>query len=110
MFSREMLIQQTRDGMIKSCLIAACLLICQLSQAQSPKTAREKVELRLAELLSPGGIVSEPAAAPNPPPRKASRVSDKPEAPLTGVTILPPAPPKPDAKPVRPRTLAEETP
>jgi hypothetical protein len=86
------------------------MLMCQLSHAQAPKTAREKVEQRLADLLTPGGIVSELAAAPNPPPRKPSRVSDKPEVPLTSVTILPPAPPKPEAKPVRPRTLPEETP
>src|SRR5687768_16313465 len=96
--------------MTKPCLIAVTLLICQLSQAQPPKTAREKAEQRLADLLSPAGIVTEPAAAPNPPPRKPSRVSDKPEAPLTSATVLPPAPPKPEAKPVRPRTLPEETP
>lgn len=96
--------------MTRPVLIACCLLICQLSQAQPPKTARERVEQRLAELLTPGGNVNAPPAAPNPPPRKPSRHLDNPEVPLSSFTILPPAPPKQEAKPVRPRTLPEGTP
>lgn len=96
--------------MIKPWLTVACLLICQLSLAQPPKTARERVEQRLADLLTPRGIVDAPPAAPNPPPRKPSRDLDHPEAPLASVSVLPPVPPKPEAKLVRPRMLPEETP
>ena len=96
--------------MTRPCLIVCCMLVCSQGLAQPAKTAREKVEQRLEELLAPAGSVHAPAAAPNPPPRKSSRVSDKPEVPLVSPAILPPAPPKPEARPVRPRTLPEETP
>lgn len=96
--------------MKKILLMISCLLLDQPVPAQQAKTAREKVEERLAELLTPGGNVNAPLAAPNPPPRKPSRHLDNPEVPLASAPILPPAPPKPEAKPVRPRTLPEGTP
>ncbi|MCI0680743.1 MAG: hypothetical protein L0Y71_01450 [Gemmataceae bacterium] len=91
-------------------MMVCCVVLVQALPAQAPQSAREKVEQRLADLLAPRGVVEAPPAAPNPPPRKPSPALDQPEVPLASATILPPAPPKPEAKLVLPRMLPEDTP
>lgn len=82
----------------------------QLLGAQAPTPALTRVEQRLAELLEPRGKASSETPAPNPPPRKPVLALDRPELPLQSAAVLPPAPPKPEGKPVRPRTLPEDAP
>ncbi|GEM_PF-3941820 len=85
-------------------------LMSQVLAAQAPSTALTKIEQRLAELLTPGAKASRDTLTSQLPPRKALTSLEKPEPPLKSAQLPPPAPPKPDAKPVRPRTLPEEAP
>ena len=84
--------------------------VSQQFGAQAPNTALSKVEQRLAELLAPGAKASRETPMSALPPRKPLQSLEKPELPLQSAQLPPPPLPKPDAKPVRPRTLPEEAP
>jgi hypothetical protein len=65
----------------------------------------------LAEILLPGGGKANGSGpVPMLPARKTPTQIERPVLPLTSGQVLPPAPPKPDARIVRPRILPEELP